>query len=147
MYKTALLIVVLAFSNIASAVLIAAKLPEREVIAYTLWLEARSQGKKGLESVATVIYNRAKRRKMTFKAVCLQPKQFSCWNAKRVRINSKESKTLFTYCFKLADKLIAGKFRPTGPWNMYFNPSKCHPSWAHTLKNRVAVKDHLFGCL
>lgn len=47
----------------------------------TLWAEARSEPVEGQIAVASVIRNRVgKRFGDTYKAVCLAPKQFSCWN-------------------------------------------------------------------
>lgn len=50
------------------------------VIGLTLYGEARGEGPEGRIAVANVIRNRAQQRKLTPRAVCLQPLQFSCWN-------------------------------------------------------------------
>jgi len=55
---------------------------DNHVIAKTILLEARGEGDKGMAAVACVIAQRAKNRGMSPEAVCLQPKQFSCWNGK-----------------------------------------------------------------
>jgi spore germination cell wall hydrolase CwlJ-like protein len=47
----------------------------------TIWGEARGEPFDGMLAVAWVIVNRAKRRNMSIRDVCLQPWQFSCWNA------------------------------------------------------------------
>ena len=52
-----------------------------EVLARTLWGEARNQGPYGMQAVGEVIANRVadQRWPSTFAGVCQQPKQFSCW--------------------------------------------------------------------
>jgi len=47
----------------------------------TLWAECRGEPIEGQVAVAAVIRNRVgKRFGASYKAVCLAPKQFSCWN-------------------------------------------------------------------
>lgn len=57
---------------------------EVEIVAKTLWGEARGEGRDGMHAVACVIRNRKQRRHRgldSYSAVCLSPWQFSCWNA------------------------------------------------------------------
>ena len=53
-----------------------------ETMARTIWGEARGEGAPGMEAVAHVIKNRTRdpRWPGSFESVCLQPRQFSCWN-------------------------------------------------------------------
>jgi spore germination cell wall hydrolase CwlJ-like protein len=54
---------------------------QREVVTATLILEAGGEYSFGaMEAVHEVIVNRARNRKLSPREVCLQPKQFSCWN-------------------------------------------------------------------
>lgn len=62
---------------------IRAALTTVQILALTLWAEARGEGRAGLVAVASVIRNRAENpgwwgRSIT--GVCLKPWQFSCWN-------------------------------------------------------------------
>ena len=52
------------------------------IVALTILAEARNQGEIGMTAVAACIYQRSLNRKITPEQVCLQPKQFSCWNGK-----------------------------------------------------------------
>ena len=52
------------------------------VVALTILAEARGEGPDGMAAVACVIAQRSLNRKITPEQVCLQPKQFSCWNGK-----------------------------------------------------------------
>lgn len=47
----------------------------------TLMLEGDGEGIEGMQAIGEVIRNRAKARRMTWAAVCMQPKQFSAWNS------------------------------------------------------------------
>ncbi len=55
----------------------------RLVLTGTLYGEARSCGRAGMEDVAACIFNRVKNgwNGGTVVGVCLAPRQFSCWNA------------------------------------------------------------------
>ena len=57
-----------------------AELTQRQVVAMTILGEARGEGKAGMYAVATVINTRVINRNKTPRQVCLQYKQFSCWN-------------------------------------------------------------------
>jgi spore germination cell wall hydrolase CwlJ-like protein len=48
----------------------------------TILAEARGEGPDGMTAVAACIYQRSLNRKITPEQVCLQRKQFSCWNGK-----------------------------------------------------------------
>lgn len=61
------------------------------VVARTLYMEARGEGASGMSMVMTVIWNRAGGDKAKFADVCLKKKQFSCWN------DIVEGKTAGTY--------------------------------------------------
>lgn len=54
-----------------------------EILARTIWGEARSTGKAGMQHVASVILNRANNPRWwgdDVISVCQKPRQFSCWN-------------------------------------------------------------------
>lgn len=58
------------------------ELTELHVVALTIWGEARNEPIEGKVFVGSIIRNRVetpKRWPDTFDQVCLQPKQFSCW--------------------------------------------------------------------
>lgn len=54
---------------------------DEDIVALTLFGEARGEGPEGRIAVANVIRNRVGARTFgeTLRAVCLKPKQFSCW--------------------------------------------------------------------
>ena len=77
----------------------------QRIVALTILGEARGEGKAGMYAVACVIQQRSKNRKITPAQVCLQKRQFSCWN------DGKESHSLKTpqgiYAKFLAINLLA----------------------------------------
>jgi N-acetylmuramoyl-L-alanine amidase len=56
-------------------------LNDRQVRGLTIWGEARGEPPSGQAGVAWVIRHRVEQRGQTYKAVCLAPRQFSCWNS------------------------------------------------------------------
>ena len=64
------------FSYVAYA---AEPTPQVRTVTATILAEARGEGEAGMYAVACVIEKRARNRKLKPSAVCMQPKQFSCW--------------------------------------------------------------------
>ena len=116
------------------------------VVADTLYLEARGENPRGLRAVATVVYNRAKNTGKTFEAVCLQPFQFSCWNASRKRKIAPRRRSdvkAYNLCLQIENELLKGNFKPLGDWTHYYNPRLCSPKWARGVES-VQIGSHVF---
>lgn len=90
---------------------------EQDVMARTIWGEARNSGYSGMQSVANVIMNRARANKRMWggssvSAVCKYPAQFSCWNvgdpnrAKLIAV-TKDDKN-FKTALEIAAKALSG---------------------------------------
>ena len=66
---------------------------QSEIVAATLILEAGGEYAEGaMQAVHEVILNRAVKRRLTAKQVCLQRKQFSCWNSGKIAALLAKSK-------------------------------------------------------
>ena len=52
------------------------------IVALTILAESMGEKEAGMTAVAACIYQRSLNRKITPEQVCLQRKQFSCWNGK-----------------------------------------------------------------
>ncbi|MGQ9371949.1 cell wall hydrolase [Azospirillum sp. ST 5-10] len=135
---------------------------EREIVARTLWGEARGQGHKGMEAVACVIRNRAthprwwSRNKAddipddTFSAVCLDPWQFSCWLAKdpnRAKLLAvTEADPAYRLALEVADDVLAGRLEDVtnGADHYCTRAAASRTSWAKGRKPVATVGDHLF---
>ena len=96
--------------------------PDLNVLAQTIWGEARQEGTKGMIAVGNVVKNRAEANKKMFgqgiRGVALKPKQFSCWNEGDP--NREKLKDILQY-----DKLVSLRKSPTGePFNEWFQKFK-----------------------
>lgn len=130
------------------------------VVARTLFAEARGEGQQGINYVASVIYNRAggNRNKLAYEA--LLEEQFSCWNglnkserlAKNWKITVPKKafgeQTIWTYCVSVATEMFNEDFHSIDlKLNSYYNPKKANPSWRKDLKSIIDINNHKFGYL
>ena len=137
-------------------------LPARTVVALTLWAEARGQGVTGLAAVAWVIKRRVERRRLNYQHACLDPWQFSCWNATEdanTRALGRMTHAVLAAqpiddpswptCLRIADGVIAGVLPdPVFGADHYlttalFQSAKC-PGWAKDLTVASVVGAHTF---
>lgn len=122
--------------------------PDLNVLAQTIWGEARQEGTKGMIAVGNVIKNRAEANKKMFgqgiKGVALKPKQFSCWN--QGDPNREKLKDILQY-----DKLVSMRKSPTGePFNEWFQKFKNtgeYLEYKSYLKAKEIAKQILNGSL
>ncbi len=125
---------------------------EVEVVASTIYHEARGEGIVGMDAVASVIYNRAHQprwKKLGLAGVCLQKKQFSCHNKGFLSAKPKTvaDKKAYKYCKELANKMINGSFKSTVGNANHYCTLKCNVYWKSQLKNTIVVKNHIFGIM
>jgi cell wall hydrolase len=106
------------------------QLTDSEVLFLTLVGEARGEPVEGQIAVGSVILNRAKERKLTIKAVCLQPKQFSCWN-----INDPNR----SHLMDLARLFLKGQYGFKGYEQLHW---VAHGLIERKLKDNTFGKDH-----
>lgn len=120
---------------------------ESHVVRNTLFAEARSEGRRGIEAVASVIQNRAERSGKSLEAVCLARRQFSCWNGGyyQPEPQNEQERQILAFCEGLESQMRAGKFKPLGNWTHYYNGSLCSPSWAGDLEEVETIGRHTFG--
>ena len=126
--KKALIIV-----SVALLISLIGNICQAGTVADTLYLEARGEGEQGIKAVASVIYNRAKGDSGKFKAVCLKPFQFSCWNSSKTRViapKTASDKKAMEICLQVEKELYTSNFKPLGDWTHYYNSKLCNPSWA-----------------
>ena len=130
------------------------------VVARTLYMEARGEGSSGLDMVMTVIWNRAGGNVANLADVCLAYKQFSCWNniankspstyqiqfPKGAVLGLGKDASSWKVCVNLATSAFNGTFKPVNDkWNSYYNPDKANPNWADDLVGTEMVGHHKVG--
>ena len=127
---------------------------DERIVALTILGEARGEGKLGMYAVACVIQKRSEERNLSPAKVCLQPWQFSVWNAGKGKVK-KESELYYLwkskemmYARQLARALCSGKKfcqKTTSSANHYCT-LKTKPYWAFKKVKRdgkivkVAIK-------
>ena len=142
------------------------------IIARTLYAEARNDGEKGMRAVASVIYNRADGKINDFVNVCKKNGyskkykkivyQFSCWGKMtnsewspknfKVKIpnsvkGNAKNETLWKVAKQIAADMLAGNFTPITNANMYYNDKKANPDWGNQLTSVKYIGSHKFGIL
>lgn len=135
----------------------------KNIIARTLYMEARSEGTTGIDAVASVILNRAGGKAEELPVVCFKKSQFSCWND----INDKTpatyeiikpsgavrpgaNQTMWIYCEKVATKLLNGTFKSTIGTRNSYHTTAVTPDWDSAMADKKTIGDlgsHIFGYL
>lgn len=119
---------------------------EREVVARTMYGEARDQGHAGMALVAVVIRNRARAgRKFggpSARSVALAPFQFSVWNAdsrnRRAALAADVTDAEFSMCLALYDQVFQFDDLSVVPAHLvdathYFVSNTARPFWASKI--------------
>lgn len=122
------------------------------IVSYTLYAEARGEPFKGKLAVAAVIQTRARLAGSSLVGVCLQAKQFSCWNEltavpayyitgagmQPADIQARSD------CYSIAWVLLSSS-RKWQYLTHFYNPAKATPSWAASLRGKKTIGNHVFG--
>ena len=122
-----------------------------DILARTLWGEARGEPVRGIEAVAAVVMNRVRRGGWwgdTVESVCRKRWQFSCWNANdpnRAKLERvSEDDRRFRICLRIARRAIAGSVDdPTGGATHY-HARGLLPAWARGREPSAEIGNHLF---
>lgn len=133
---------------------------EAEVLARTLWGEARGEGLDGMAAVANCVMNRVQLDLHNdgkpdwwgegVAAVCQKPWQFSCWNtndpnrAKLLAVTEEDP--FYRDALVIAAAAVSGKLRDrTRGATHYYAPKVVHaPAWVDKGELRAKVGDQLF---
>lgn len=127
--------------------------PAQELLARTIWGEARGESPNGMRAVGEVIRNRvltAFRGKSTYSGVILDPYQFSAWldddpnRDKMLAVDFSDSR--FERAYEIAGAVISGKTNifDAVDWRHYYNPSVVGPDWAASALDAVNIGAHRF---
>lgn len=134
---------------------------DMQVLARTVWGEARGEGNEGMEAVARVIVNRYKAKKWftgyviengkkvpSIKETCLKKYQFSCWNKndanyQKLLIIDEEDKS-FAKCLKVAEAAVTGNLVDFINNATFYHTKSIKPNWALHHAPCFESGNHLF---
>lgn len=127
-----------------------------DVLARTLWGEARGEPVRGREAVAAVVMNRVARAARTGRywwgasviEVCRRPWQFSCWNANDPNAAKCAAITVedrnFRICLRIARRAIAGVIDDPTSGATHYHRRGLLPPWARGRAPSAEIGEHLF---
>lgn len=120
----------------------------------TIFMEGKSEGEKGMDAIASVIWNRIDGNKRFIIDIIKQDSQFSCWNKYNwskfsEKYDPEGDIKQFRYALKLACKIYKGEFESTvGNRNIYYNPETSSPKNLKILNkcaNPIMIGKHRFA--
>ena len=128
---------------------------ETEILAKTIYGEARGESVAGKEAVANVILNRVKMNLVhpmwwgkTIEEVCLKHKQFSCWNPDDPNYKFLQSdlsqNPVYQICERIARRALAGCLKDNTNGATHYHAFHCHPLWARHIVPCAEIGHHLF---
>lgn len=124
---------------------------EIDLMARTMYGEARGEGISGMQAVANVIMNRVKAGAWygkTVEDVVLKPYQFSCWNEddpnRRVIMDVTTSNTLFKNAYDLARQAYNGTLPDITNGATHYHAASITPYWSKSLTKTASVGNHIF---
>lgn len=135
-----------------------------DIVAKTIWGEARSEGYRGMQAVANVIRNRYLKSQMrvgrvvwwgtSYISICQKKSgntyQFSCWSASdpnRAKMDAQKpgSSPEFDTALQIARLMIKGQLADiTNGADHYYATWIAKPYWAQGQKQIAAVGSHRF---
>lgn len=129
---------------------------EIDVLARTLWGEARGEGTTGMQAVACVILNRLRvaRRKGKFWwgndviGICQKPYQFSCWNKSDPNFRAVSAVDAgdvhFATAQRLARRVMIGVVDDVTEGATHYHAAGMVPDWARNEKPCAVIGRHIF---
>lgn len=127
-----------------------------DILAMTIWGEARGTGTEGMEAVAHVIKNRAEANKPKLfgdgiKGVMLKPKQFSFWNdtnpsilKKRIDRLAGKDKLMWDQAKRIATQILSDDGHDPTKGAVYYHTTAINPYWAKSLEPVAKIGGHIF---
>lgn len=130
--------------------------PQVDILARTLWGEARGEGFTGQQAVANVVMNRVDISTGhshfgdgTVSGACLAPWQFSCHNPNDPNCQVLQQVTvadsIFAQCVQISELAISGELPDiTGGATYYYAKGSPAPPWAVGKEPCATIGHHLF---
>ena len=131
-----------------------------DILARTIYGEARGEPEIGKCAVASVVLNRYKAHKWfsgkTIAETCQfcvkgsKYHQFSCWNEDdpnfRLITQISESDKIFCKCIDVAEKYISGTYKDIVNGACHYCVIGTNPAWAKGKRPDLRIGRHLFYC-
>ena len=121
-----------------------------ELLAKTIWGEARNQGEKGMKAVCYVVLNRKGSRPTwgTLRKVVKAPHQFSVWNTydnnyKLIRKGVTHKKS-YKKALQIARECLYKPYEDITKGATHYHAAHKTPFWAAALEKTVVIGDHIF---
>ncbi len=127
-----------------------------DVLARTIWGEARGEGSTGMQAVACVILNRVKiARKMAgywwgkdIIDVCQKPYQFSCWNKSdpnfKVILDIDQTNLEFNTAMRIARRAVHNVLTDITRGATHYHAAGISPFWSKNNKPVTVIGNHIF---
>jgi len=142
------IIATLALAEKASAITYDPCPYSNDIIVATIIMEAGGEYHTGsLEAVYEVIKTRSKKRNKTLAQICLQRKQFSCWNGKADGIKALEdtiAKAKKHPRWKTAENILGSNTNFTNGADHYYADYIDKPYWADSMTPTTKIGRHIF---
>lgn len=122
-----------------------------DILARTLWGEARGEGRRGMHAVANVIANRANNPRwwgQDFISVCKAPWQFSVWNPDDVNLPKllgvTQDDPQFRTALELAQLAVMGELEDITNGADHYHTHGVNPLWSQGQKPVASIGNHKF---
>lgn len=122
-----------------------------DVLARTIWGEARGEGVAGMQAVASVVLNRAARGGWwgnTIVEVCRKPYQFSCWLrtdpnlVKLLSVGPDDAR--FSQAIQIAAQAVAGALPDNTGGATHYHAASIRPAWSSQMAYLGTIGGHIF---
>jgi N-acetylmuramoyl-L-alanine amidase len=127
---------------------------DQEILASTIWGEARGEPELGRAAIACVTVARAAKPGWwggpDIRSVCSKPFQFSCWNPNDPNypqlLNMPANDPIYPDCLDIASEAMAGLLNDctNGATSYYAKSMPRPPVWTDGLKPCAEIGSHLF---
>ena len=123
---------------------------EIDILARTIWGEARGEGRRGMTAVANVVMNRVAQSSWpnSPSAVCQENWQFSVWNAgdpNRDVIRAVDDRdSNFRIAYGIADLAVIGRLSDVTGGADHYHSTAVSPYWADAGKIVKRIGNHIF---
>ncbi len=123
-----------------------------DILARTVWAEARGEGLDGMKAVAHVMLNRWRtidgqfRKDDTIATACLRHAQFTCWSAGDPNFEKMQTVTFDDLLFRLATRAALEAFDEPDPTlgGRHYHTKNVRPRWSRGYKPVVVIGKHKF---